>query len=164
MKKHQIKTNAVRITEKHGISYELREYEVDENDLSGMNVAEKIGMSPEQVFKTLVVHGDKTGHFMACIPTDSELDLKELAKISGNKKVELIPVKDINSLTGYIRGGVSPIGAKKPFKVYLDESAFKCQSISVSAGVRGCQMIINPKDLSKVVEIVPAVISNKKSG
>src|SRR5690242_1101847 len=108
------KTNALRILEATGIRYELREYEVDEDDLSAPRVAEKIGMPPEQVFKTLVARGDRSGVLMACIPANSELDLKALAAASGNKKVDLVPVKEVLGLTGYIRGGVSPVGTKKP--------------------------------------------------
>jgi len=153
MKKKQSKTNAVRILEKMGIAYELRDYKVDEHNLSGIYVARAIGLPTAQVFKTLVVHGDKTGIFLACIPTDAELDVKELARISGNKKVNLTPVKDIFKLTGYIRGGVSPVGTKKQYTIYLDSNAFAWSFISLSAGIRGCQMLINPEDLGKVVEM-----------
>ncbi|MFC1692122.1 Cys-tRNA(Pro) deacylase [Candidatus Latescibacterota bacterium] len=153
MKKKPGKTNAVRLLEKNGIPCELRSYRIDEHDLSAEYVARAIGLPPEQVFKTLVVSGEKTGIFLACIPTDAELDVKELAGISGNKKVELVPVKDIPGLTGYVRGGVSPAGTKKPYPVYMDESAYLFDVISLSAGVRGCQMLINPHDLVKVVEV-----------
>ena len=153
MKKKPIKTNAVRILEKQNIQYELCTYEVDESDLSGMHVAGAIGLPPAQVFKTLVVKGDKTGIFMCCIPTDAELDLKECAKISGNKKIDLVPVKEIQGLTGYIRGGVSPVGTKKAYMVYIDSSAYNWPVISLSAGVRGCQMLIDPKKLSLVVDV-----------
>ena len=153
MKKKLSKTNAVRILEKVGIAYELRDYEVDEHDLSGTYVARAIGLPPAQVFKTLVVHGDKTGIFLACIPTDAELGVKELAKISGNKKIDLVPVRDIFKLTGYVRGGVSPIGIKKQYTVYVDSSAFAWSIISLSAGVRGCQVLISPGDLGKVVKV-----------
>src|SRR5215470_17226008 len=146
------KTNAVRILETAGIQYELREYEVDEDDLSAPRVAEKIGMPPDQVFKTLVARGDRTGVVMACIPANTELDLKALAAASGNKKVELVPVKDVLGLTGYIRGGVSPVGTRKPYPFYLDETADLWDLISVSAGVRGCQMLIAPDDLARITE------------
>ncbi|MBN1292877.1 MAG: Cys-tRNA(Pro) deacylase [Candidatus Latescibacteria bacterium] len=148
-----MKTNAVRILEKYGITYDLRTYEVDESDLSGLHVAEAIGLPPAQVFKTLVVKGDKTGIFMCCIPTDSELDLKECAKISGNKKIDLVPVREIQSLTGYIRGGVSPVGTKKSYMVYVDSSAYKWPVISLSAGVRGCQMLVDPVKLALVIDV-----------
>lgn len=147
------KTNALRILESAGIHYELRAYEVDEDDLSAPRVAEKIGMPPEQVFKTLVLEGDRTGILMACIPANTELDLKALAKASGNKKVDLAPVKDVLRLTGYIRGGVSPVGTSKPYPLYLDETADLWDIISVSPGQRGLQMLINPADLSRVIEV-----------
>lgn len=153
MKKKPVKTNAVRLLEKMCIAYELRDYGVDEHNLSSTYVADAIGLPPARVFKTLVVHGNKTGFFLACIPSDTELDVKELAKIGGNKKVELVPVKDISKLTGYVRGGVSPVGTKKQHTVYMDSSAFAWTVISLSAGVRGCQMLINPEDLGKVVEM-----------
>jgi Cys-tRNA(Pro)/Cys-tRNA(Cys) deacylase len=144
------KTNAVRILEAANIRYELRDYEVDEDDLSAPRVAEKIGMPPEQVFKTLVARGDRTGVLMACIPANTELDLKSLATASGNKKVELVAVKEVLGLTGYIRGGVSPVGTRKPYPFYLDETADLWDIISVSAGVRGVQMLLAPGDLIQI--------------
>ncbi len=147
------KTNAVRHLDTLKIKYQLLEYEVDENDLSAETVAGKIGLQLEKVFKTLVVRGDKTGVIMACIPSIGELDLKALASASGNKKVEMVPLKEILPLTGYIRGGVSPIGAKKAYLVYLDKSALEHDSISISAGVRGCQIFINPLDLMKAANV-----------
>ncbi|MBS1859372.1 MAG: Cys-tRNA(Pro) deacylase [Acidobacteria bacterium] len=146
------KTNAARILDAAGIHYELRTYEVDEDDLSAPRVAEKIGMPPEQVFKTLVARGDRTGVLMACIPANTELDLKALAAASGNKKVDLVPVKEVLGLTGYIRGGVSPVGARKPYPFYLDETADLWDAVSVSAGVRGCQMLLTPDDLLRVTQ------------
>ncbi len=151
-KESSVKTNAARILDAAGIHYQLREYAVDENDLSAPSVAEKIGMPPEQVFKTLVVRGDRSGVLMACIPANAELDLKALAAASGNKKVELVAVKEVLGLTGYIRGGVSPVGVKKPYPLYLEETADLWDEISVSAGVRGCQLILAPDDLARVVE------------
>ena len=148
-----MKTNALRIIEKLGISYETREYPVDENDLSATHVADDIGLPWGQVFKTLVVRGDKTGVLLACIPSDRELDLKELARVSGNKKTDLVPLKEVQTLTGYIRGGVSPVGTKKRYPVFLDESALDWPIISVSAGARGCQMLLDPADLGKVVDV-----------
>ncbi|HXA51750.1 MAG TPA: Cys-tRNA(Pro) deacylase [Candidatus Acidoferrum sp.] len=144
------KTNAARILDAAGIHYELREYEVDEDDLSAPRVAEKIGMPPAQVFKTLVARGDRTGVLMACIPANTELDLKAVASASGNKKVDLVPVKEVLGLTGYIRGGVSPIGTRKPYPFYIDETADLWDVISVSAGVRGCQLLLAPDDLVRV--------------
>jgi Cys-tRNA(Pro)/Cys-tRNA(Cys) deacylase len=153
------KTNAARILDSAGIVYTLREYEVDENDLSAPRVAEKIGMPPEQVFKTLVARGDRTGVLMAAIPANSELDLKAVASASGNKKVELVQVKEVLALTGYIRGGVSPIGVRKPYPFYLDETAILFDTISVSAGIRGCQMILPPDDLLRVTQGAYAAIA-----
>ena len=146
------KTNAARILDAAGIAYQLREYDVDENDLSAPRVAEKIGMPAEQVFKTLVARGERTGVLMAAIPANTELDLKALAGASGNKKVELVPVKEVLGLTGYIRGGVSPIGVRKPYPFFLDETAILFDTISVSAGIRGCQLILAADDLLRVTE------------
>ena len=151
-KEPPVKTNAARILDAAGIRYELREYTVEEDDLSAPRVAEKIGMPPEQVFKTLVVRGDRSGVLMASIPANAELDLKALAAVSGNKKVELVAVKEVLGLTGYIRGGVSPVGARKPYPFYLDETAILWDVISVSAGVRGCQLILAPDDLIRVLD------------
>ena len=146
------KTNAVRLLDRAGIHYELREYQVDENDLSAPHVAEAVGMPPAQVFKTLVARGDRTGVLLACIPGDAELNLKALAAASGNKKVELVALKEVLALTGYVRGGVSPLGGKKPYPVYLDETAVLWDVISVSAGIRGLQMLLAPADLVRMVE------------
>ena len=146
------KTNAARILDAAGIHYELREYEVDEDDLSAPNVAAKIGMPAEQVFKTLVARGDRTGVLLAAIPANAELDLKALATASGNKKVELAPLKEVLGLTGYIRGGVSPVGTKKAYPVFLEETADLWDVISVSAGLRGCQLLLAPADLLRAAE------------
>ena len=137
-----------------GVVYSLREYEVDESDLSAPHVAQAIGMPPEQVFKTLVARGDRTGVLMAAIPANAELDFKSLAAASGNKSVELVPVKDVLALTGYIRGGVSPVGTRKAYPLYLEETAQLWEVISVSAGVRGCQMLLSPDDLVRVTSAV----------
>jgi Cys-tRNA(Pro)/Cys-tRNA(Cys) deacylase len=141
------KTNVARILDGLKISYELREYKVDESDLSAESVAQKIQVPLDQVFKTLVVCGDKTGVLMACIPGGLELDLKALAIASSNKKVDMVPLKDVQKLTGYIRGGVSPLGAKKQYDIYIDESVMLWPYISISAGIRGCQILIAPDDL-----------------
>jgi Cys-tRNA(Pro)/Cys-tRNA(Cys) deacylase len=146
------KTNAARILDAAGVHYELREYEVDENDLSAPSVAAKIGMPLEQVFKTLVARGDREGVLVGCIPANAELDLKAIAAVSGNKKVELVAVKEVLGLTGYIRGGVSPIGLRKPYPFYLDETAILWEVISISAGMRGCQLILAPDDLIRLLE------------
>jgi len=146
------KTNAARLLDQAGVHYELRQYPVNEEDLSAPHVAQAIGMPPEQVFKTLVVRGDRTGVLLACIPGNAELNLRSLASASGNKKVDLVPVKEVLGLTGYIRGGVSPIGTRKPYPLYLDETADLWDVISVSAGLRGTQMLLAPIDLARVVD------------
>lgn len=153
------KTNAARILESSKIKYEILEYEVDENDLSAENVAEKVGMPIEKVFKTLVARGDKKGVVVACVPGGKELDLKKLASVSGNKKMEMVHLKEVQGLTGYIRGGVSPIGMKKKYPTYVDESAFQFEKIMLSAGLRGYQLIINPYDLCQVVQAQKGDIS-----
>jgi len=141
------KTNAARILDSLNIRYDLKEYTVDEADLSAQNAADKIGMPLEQVFKTLVACGERTGIVMACIPGAGELDLKALAIASGNKKVEMVPLKEVQPLTGYLRGGVSPLGSKKRYPVFLDESAGNWPIIAVSAGRRGCQIVMAPDKL-----------------
>ena len=156
------KTNAARILDREGIHYELRTYTVDEDDLSAPHVAEAIGMPPEQVFKTLVARGDREGVLLACIPANTELDLKAVAAASGNRKVELVPVKEVLALTGYIRGGVSPIGAKKPYPFYLDETAELWDAISVSAGIRGCQILLAPDDLARATSATRCAIGKSK--
>ena len=145
------KTNAIRILESHKIKFETVSYEVDENDLSGETVAIKVGVDPETVFKTLVCTGDKTGHVVFCIPVTTELNLKKAASASGNKKVEMIPLKDLLPLTGYIRGGCSPVGMKKQFPTYVDETAQLYENIFISAGIRWTQMKLKPNDLLKLV-------------
>ncbi len=144
------KTNAIRILESHKINFETFSYDVDENDLSGETVALKIGIDAETVFKTLVCIGDKTGHIVFCIPVTEELNLKKAAVASGNKKVEMIKLKDLLPLTGYIRGGCSPIGMKKLFPTYIDETAQLFHKICVSAGMRGMQMRLDPENLLKL--------------
>jgi Cys-tRNA(Pro)/Cys-tRNA(Cys) deacylase len=141
------KTNAARILDKQGINYELLAYEVDETDLSATSVAEKIGQNIEQIFKTLVLRGDKTGIFVCVIPGGEELDLKKAAQSSRNKNAAMVAVKEIQELTGYIRGGCSPIGMKKKYPTYIDESCILYDFIFVSAGMRGLQFKIVPNDL-----------------
>ncbi len=156
------KTNAARQLDDLKIDYKLVEYEIDESDLSAESVASKVGLPAEQVFKTLVVRGDKTGVFMTCIPGNAELDLKTIAEVSGNKKVEMVHVKEIQQLTGYIRGGVSPIGGKKRYPIFLDQSARRFPFISISAGTRGSQIFISPCDLTKILDInVCQIIRNQ---
>lgn len=145
-----MKTNAVRTLDQQKIAYRLAEYEVDEADLSAETVAKKIGWPPERVYKTLAARGDKTGVLLAVIATPQSLDLKALAAASGNKSCELLPLKDVLPVTGYIRGGVSPIGTKKRFPVFLDESARAFPEISISAGTRGLQVLMSPEDLARL--------------
>ena len=145
-----VKTNAVRLLDEAGISYRLASYEVDEADLSAESVARKIGLPPAQVFKTLAVRGDKSGVLLALIAAGTGLDLKALASISGNKSCDMLPLKEVQPVTGYIRGGVSPLGTKKSLPVYLDQSAFDHDEISISAGLRGTQILLAPADLARV--------------
>jgi len=141
------KTNAMRLLDAAAIPYRVTEYEYDENDLSGLHAAEEIGMPPEQVFKTLVTRGDRTGVTVFCIPVDGELDLRRAAQVSGNKKVEMLHVKELLGVTGYIRGGCSPVGMKKKYPTYFDETVILFDEIAVSAGVRGQQMVVPPDSL-----------------
>ena len=145
-----MKTLAARVLDRWKVNYELREYTWSDDELDAVTVARKIGLPPEAVFKTLVARGDRTGVLMACVPANVELDLKKLATVSGNKKVELVSVKEIQSLTGYVRGGVSPIGAKKDYPLFIDESVQLVDAVSISAGARGLQMILAPDDLQRV--------------
>lgn len=147
MAKKTDKTNAARLLDKAGIAYKLIPYEVDENDLAVQHVADSLNQPIEQVFKTLVLHGDRIGHIVCVVPGNGEVDLKALAKVSGNKKVEMILMKDLLGVTGYIRGGCSPIGMKKRFPTYIHTSATDFNVIYVSAGVRGLQIEIAPSDL-----------------
>lgn len=155
------KTNAVRLLESRGVAFELWNYESDPGDVSARAVAAKIGLAPERIFKTLVARGDRTGVILACVGGDSELDLKALAAASGNKKVEMVHMREIQSLTGYIRGGVSPVGTKRPYPVYIDESAFAFDRICVSGGARGVQLFIDPRALAAEVGAVPAPIAKQ---
>lgn len=141
-----MKTNAARLLERLGIAFELREYEVDESDLSAEAVARKVGLPLDQVFKTLVARGDRQGVCMAVVPGSTELDPKALAKLTGDRKLDLVPLKEVQPLTGYIRGGVTALAAKKDYATYLDETALLWDVISVSAGVRGTQILLAPAD------------------
>ena len=138
-----VKTNAMRMLDAAKIPYEVLTYEVDENDLSGVHIAEQIDLPMDMVFKTLVAKGDKTGHLVFCIPVDREIDLRPAASLTGNKKIEMVHVKDLLGLTGYIRGGCSPIGMKKKFPTYFNATAADHEKITVSAGVRGAQLLID---------------------
>jgi Cys-tRNA(Pro)/Cys-tRNA(Cys) deacylase len=141
-----MKTNGARFLESLGLSFELREYEVDPEDLSATTVARKIGMPPEQVFKTLLTSGGTGVYVFAVIPGDAELDFKKLARAAGLRKAEMAPLKEVQPLTGYIRGGVTVFGAKKAYPVFVDETAILFDKISVSAGTRGTQLILTPED------------------
>ena len=145
------KTNAARLLDRAGIKYNLIPYEFDENDLAAQHVAESLGQDIARVFKTLVLHGDKTGHIVCVVPGNCEVELKALAKVSGNKKVEMIAMKDLLQVTGYIRGGCSPVGMKKSFPTYFHSTAMDFDTIYVSAGVRGLQIEIAPGELVKFV-------------
>ena len=140
------KTNAARLLDQMGIHYELREYEVDPEDLAAETVAAKIGLPPEQVFKTLVARGDRNGVCLAVIPGDQELNLKALAATAGERKIQLVPVRELQTLTGYIRGGVTALAAKRDFPVFVDETIELFDVVSISAGVRGTQILISPAD------------------
>ena len=153
------KTNAARLLDQMGIRYELREYEVDPEDLAAEGVAAKVGLPAGQLFKTLVAQGDRHGICMAVVPGDMELDLKALAAASGDRKMHLVPVKDLQKLTGYIRGGVTVLGAKKAYPVYVDKSIEGWDVISISAGVRGLQILIAPVNYLKVTKATVAVIA-----
>ena len=150
------KTNVMRMLDKAKIEYTTKEYEVDESDLSGVHVAESVGMNTDVVFKTLVGKGDKTGFCVFCIPCAEELDLKKAAKVSGNKRVELLPLKDLLPTTGYIRGGCSPIGMKKLFPTFINETAILFDNIAVSGGMRGVQVILSPDSLRDFINAVYA--------
>jgi Cys-tRNA(Pro)/Cys-tRNA(Cys) deacylase len=139
-----MKTNAARLLDSLGISYELRSYAVDPDDLAAESVARKIGLPPEQVFKTLVARGDRTGVLLAVVPGDAELDLKALARLSGDRKVDTVPLKEVQPLTGYIRGGVTALAARKPYPVFADETLELFDTISISSGQRGAQLLLNP--------------------
>ena len=152
------KTNAARLLDKAKISYELIPYEVDENDLSAVHVAASLGENLDQVFKTLVLHGDKTGYFVCVIPGDKEVNLKLAAKVSGNKSCDMIPMKELLSVTGYIRGACSPVGMKKHFSTYIHETCLEFPYIYVSAGQRGLQIKIDPKELINEVRAEVCVL------
>ena len=159
MAKKTEKTNAARLLDRARISYNLIPYEFDENDLAAQHVADSLGQPIERVFKTLVLHGDKSGHIVCVVPGNGEVDLKALAKVSGNKKVEMIAMKDLLAVTGYIRGGCSPIGMKKKFPTYFHSTAVDFDTIYVSAGVRGLQVEIAPSDLIGFVDGVVADVA-----
>ena len=146
------KTNAMRMLDKAKIPYRALEYKVDDSDLSGTTIARSVGLSCDMVFKTLVAKGDKTGPLVMCIPVDKEIDLKKAASVSGNKKIEMVHVKDLLALTGYIRGGCSPVGMKKKFLTFFDESCLGLDEMTISAGIKGCQLLLKREELVSFVE------------
>ena len=154
-----MKTNAARQLDQLGIHYELREYEVEAEHLDAATVAAKVGLPPEQVFKTLVARGDRTGAMMAVIPANAELDPKALARLSGDRRVELVPLKEVQPLTGYVRGGVTALGLKRPLPVWADETIELFDVISVSAGVRGTQILLAPADYLRAAGATPGPIA-----
>lgn len=154
-----MKTNAARILDRLGIAYELRTYEVDPDDLSAETVARKLGLPLGQVFKTLVVRGDKHGVCLAVVPGGAQLDLKALARLSGDRKVDTVPLKEVQPLTGYLRGGVTALAGKKDYPVYLDHSALGLPTISISAGVRGTQILLAPADYVRAVGARPGPLA-----
>ncbi len=156
------KTNAVRLLERLGVPYDLREYEVDPDDLAAETVARKIGMPPEQVFKTLVARGDRHGVCLAVVPGNYDLDHKALARATGDKKADTVPLKEVEPLTGYVRGGVTALACRKPYPVLLDETARLFDVISISAGVRGLQVLLAPDDYIRVVDAEVAPIAKVK--
>ena len=158
------KTNAARMLDALGVHYELREYEVDPDDLAAESVAAKIGMPPEQVFKTLLARGDRHGPCFAVIPGNYELDLKALGKLSGDRKAELVALKEVQPLTGYIRGGVTVLGAKKDYPVFADETIELWDAISISAGVRGTQVVLAPADYLRITKAKVGEIGREKAG
>ena len=161
---YKMKTNATRILDALGVRYQLREYAVDPDDLSAETVAAKVGLPAEQVFKTLLVRGDRGGHYFAVVAGNAELNGKALAKLTGDRRVDLVPLKDVQPLTGYIRGGVTVFGARHEFPVYADETIQLFDVVSVSAGVRGTQILISPADYLAATRAATGDISRIKSG
>lgn len=156
------KTNAVRALDRLGISYELREYEVDPDDLAAETVAAKVGLPAEQVFKTLVARGDRSGVCLAVVPGNAQLDLKALARATGDRKIDTVPLKEVQPLTGYIRGGVTALACKKDYPVYVDETVQLFEVISISAGMRGLQVLLRPDDYLHAVGGTLAPIARDK--
>ncbi len=155
------KTNAARLLDQLKIDYRLLEYDYDQDDLSAASAAQQLGVPADQIFKTLVARGDKTGVITASIPGDHELDLKALARLSGNKKVELIALKELQPLTGYLRGAVSPLGMKSAYPYFLDQEVEKFPEVIVSAGIRGLQIAVKPSDLAKATKAVTGQITRR---
>lgn len=158
-----MKTNAARRLDQLGIHYELREYEVDPDDLAAESVARKIALPPEQVFKTLVARGDRAGVCLAVVPGNAELDLKSLARLTGDRKVDTVPLKEVQPLTGYVRGGVTALACKKPYPVYVDETLELFDVVSVSAGARGTQILLAPADYLRATGGTVGAIAKAKT-
>ncbi len=158
-----MKTNAARALDSLGIQYELREYEVDPNDLAAETVAAKIGLPPEQVFKTLVMRGDRNGVCLAVVPGNAEVDEKALARLTGDRRIEMVPLKEVQALTGYIRGGVTALAGKRDYPVYVDETIDLFDVISISAGVRGTQILLAPADYVRAINATTGPIAREKS-
>ena len=163
MSQKPAKTNAARLLDQLRIRFELRQYEVDEQDLAAETVAAKIGLPPEQVFKTLVVRGDRQGVCLAVIPAGTTLNLKSLARLTGDRKVDTVPLKEVQPLTGYIRGGVTALAARHDYPVYVDETAQLFDTVSVSAGLRGLQLLLAPDDYLRAVHGAYADIAIPKT-
>lgn len=157
-----MKTNAARFLDSLGIAYEMREYEVDPEDLAAESVARKVGLPPEQVFKTLVARGDRRGVCFAVVPGDQQLDLKGLASLTGDRKIDTVPLKEVQPLTGYIRGGVTALAAKKSYPVYADETIELFDVISISSGVRGAQLLLSPSDYIRATGAQLGAIAKEK--
>jgi Cys-tRNA(Pro)/Cys-tRNA(Cys) deacylase len=157
-----MKTNAARLLDQLGIAYEVREYAVDPDDLAAESVARKVGLPPEQVFKTLVARGDKHGVCFAVVPGDQQLDLKALAHLTGDKKIDTVPLKEVQPLTGYIRGGVTALAAKKAYPVFADETLELFDVISISSGMRGAQLILSPADYIRATSAKTGAIAKEK--
>lgn len=149
------KTNAMRVLEADGIAFEVHSYDIDEEDLSAESAAEALGMAPEQVFKTLVVQGDRSGPVLVLLPAGTEIDFKRLAKASGDKKVELVPQRDVRGLTGYVRGAVTPLAIHRSFPVYIDETVILWRKVGISAGAKGVEILLAPQDLLQATGAKP---------
>jgi len=157
-----VKTNAARVLDRLGIKYELRDYEVDPSDLSAETVAAKVGLPPEQLFKTLAIRSDRNEIYLAVIPANEELDFKAIAQLTGKRKIEMLALKEVQAATGYIRGGVTALACKRDYPVYIDELAEICDVISVSAGIRGLQIVLAPRDYIRAVNAtVVAIVKSK---
>jgi len=157
------KTNASRLLDRLGVSHELRAYEVDPYDLSAESVARKVGMPPRQVFKTLVARGDRTGVLFAVVPAGTELDLKALARLSGDRSTETVALKEVQPLTGYVRGGVTALAGRRDYPVFLDETALAFERIALSAGIRGTQLVLDPKDFVRAAAATCGAIARPKA-